>query len=182
MNKIQIGKAIDRAEQGIAQYLEIMDLLHRVDVSTDRAFQKKYNAFYKVRQRTADWYRVYYAYLEQQKYLNTTFSDTLDHLNATLGRYEPSFSSKLVATINPFKAVWDEHVLNNIGLNPPSYQNSNKIREAKSAYLSIEDWYTKFLQSETGKLCVNTFNERVFRYYQITDLKKVDFILWQTRS
>ncbi|MGZ3881750.1 MAG: hypothetical protein ACXVBF_10450 [Flavisolibacter sp.] len=99
-----------------------------------------------------------------------------------MGRYEPSFSSKLVATVDPFKPVWDEHILNNTGHTAPSYQSNTKFSDAKAAYSSIEGWYMEFLKSDTGKLCVNTFNEKVEQYFEITDLKKVDFILWQTRG
>jgi hypothetical protein len=182
MNKNQIEDAIANAQKGIGQYLEIMEMLHTVDVSKNKEFQKKYNAYYRVRQRTEDWYQTYYAFLEQHKNSLISFANTIDYLNATLGRYEPSFSSKLVATINPFKPVWDEHVLNNTGHTAPSYQSPRKLDDAKTAYQSIEQWYIEFLRSDSGRLCVNTFNEKVFRYYQITDLKKVDFILWQIRD
>ena len=182
MDKKQIEEAIDKAQKGIGQYLGIMGMLYSVDVSTDRGFQKKYNAFYRVRQRTEDWYQTYYSFLENNKYSSVSFANAIDYLNNNLGRYEPSFSSKLVATINPFKPVWDEYVLNNTGHTAPSYRSPSKIDDAKVAYQSIERWYVEFLQSDIGRLCVTTFNEKVIRYYEITDLKKVDFILWQTRA
>ena len=43
-------------------------------------------------------------------------------------------------------------------------------------------WYKTFLQSEDGLLFIETFNEEVAEYEKITDIKKVDFILWQTRA
>ena len=181
MKKKQIKDAIEKAQKGISQYIEIMEILHNVDVSTDRVFQKKYNAFYRVRQRPEEWYNIYYSLLEKRKSSSITFNDTLDLLNSKLGRYEPSFASKLAATANPYNPIWDVHILNNTGHTAPSYSSKNKFNEAKSAYQSIESWYTEFLQSEIGILCVNTFNENVSQYYKVTDLKKVDFILWQTR-
>lgn len=115
MNKAEIVTAIEKARRGIGQYLEIMDLLPRVDVRTDRDFQKRYNAFYRVRQRSEEWYAVYFAYLEKHKRRKTSFDQVLDHLHAELGRYEPSFSSKLVATLDPEQPVWDRFVLENTG-------------------------------------------------------------------
>jgi len=182
MNKSQIEEAIGEAQRGIVQYLEIMELLHKSDVSLDRDFQRKYNAFYRVRQRTEEWYESYYSYLEKNKNSSITFANTIDYLNASLGRYEPSFSSKLAATINPNKPVWDRHVLNNTGHTAPPYYSPTRVEDAKIIYSSIEEWYITFLQSDTGRLCVNTFNEKVFRKDQITDLKKVDFILWKIRD
>ncbi len=55
MDESNIVTAINSARKGIAQYLEIMDLLPHVDVSRDRNFQRKYNAFYRVRQRPSEW-------------------------------------------------------------------------------------------------------------------------------
>jgi hypothetical protein len=46
MDESLVVAAITRARKGITQYLEIMDLRLQVDVSHDRDFQRKYNAFY----------------------------------------------------------------------------------------------------------------------------------------
>ena len=182
MKKEQIEEAITNAQKGIGQYLDIMEEFHSVDVSSSREFQKKYNAFYRVQRRTAEWYETYYGFMEQSKNTPVTFAETLDYLNTHLGRYEPSFSSKLAATVNPFVPIWDEHILNNTGISSPAYQSASKVEDAKDAYVLIEQWYIEFLKSDVGRLCVNTFNEKIFRYYEMTDLKKVDFILWQTRA
>ena len=63
MDDWQIVAAIAKARKGITQYLAIRDTLHRVDVSRDRNFQKRYNSFFKVRQRSPKWYERHYAYL-----------------------------------------------------------------------------------------------------------------------
>ena len=71
MDDWQIVATIAKARKGITQYLAIMDTVHRVDVSRDRDFQKRYNSFFKVRQRSSKWYEVYYAYLEANKTAST---------------------------------------------------------------------------------------------------------------
>lgn len=43
---------------------------------------------------------------------------------------------------------------------------------------SIECWHTDLLESETGILRVNAFNEKVSRYCEETDVKKAGFTLW----
>jgi hypothetical protein len=48
MNRDQITQAIEKAKRGIAQYIEIMEMVATVDVSKSAEFQKKYNAFYRV--------------------------------------------------------------------------------------------------------------------------------------
>ena len=87
----KIREAIERARKGIAQYLEIMELFSNTDVSTDKDFQRKFNGFYRIRQRPPEWYEQYYSYMQSQKGQNPTFSNVLIHFYSVLGRYEPSF-------------------------------------------------------------------------------------------
>src|SRR6266446_3227988 len=100
MNETQITEAINKAKRRIGQYLEIMRLFPKTDVSQNRYFQTRYNAFYRVRQRPPKWYQEYYKYMEEMKGHEVTFSTILRHLERKLGRYEPSFSSKLLATLD----------------------------------------------------------------------------------
>jgi len=182
MEENQIIEAIERARRGIDQYLSIMELFPIVDVSTDFNFQRQFNAFYRVRQRPREWYSAYYSYMESNKKACILFEDALDYLHETLGRYEPSFSSKLAATINPNQPVWDSFVLRNTGQRAPSYTANKRIERAKEVFQNIRQWYEGRMQSEEGQLIIATFNRLVEKHEQITDLKKIDFVLWQTRT
>jgi hypothetical protein len=84
--------------------------------------------------------------------------------------------------LNPNKPIWDTHILNNTGHSAPPYAAKNKIKLAKEAYVSIEGWYEKFINSDDGKLCIQVFDELVPEQNKITNLKKIDFILWQMRD
>lgn len=182
MTQTEIQDALSKAKKGIAQYAELMSRFPDVDVSTNAEFQRKYNAFYRVQRRQEAWYRSYYSLMQALKGTQPLFADVLDEIHSLTGRYEPSFSSKLVATIDPSKPIWDVHVLSNTSHKAPSYASKNKLAIAKSAYASIEGWYATFLQSPAGQLCVNEFDRFAPDKRQFTALKKVDFILWQTRS
>ncbi len=182
MDENQIIEAIERARRGIGQYLAIMELFPNVDVSTDCDFQRQFNAFYRIRQRSREWYEEYYSYMERNKEADILFEDALDYLHRTLGRYEPSFSSKLAATINPDQPVWDSFVLQNTGQRAPSYTANNRIETAKEVFQNIRQWYEDRMQSKEGQLIITTFNRLVAEHEQITDLKKIDFVLWQTRA
>lgn len=134
MEEERIVEAIKSARKGIRQYLEIMSLISKVNVAEDRDFQRKFNAFYRVRQRPPHWYRAYFSYLETSKGNKASFDDVLDKLQALTGRYEPSFASKFVATLDPEQPVWDVWVLRNTHTRVPSYSSKTKIAEAKVAY------------------------------------------------
>lgn len=174
--------AISRAKPGIQKYLTLMEQLDQIDVSTDMAFQRIYNGFYRVRQRQRDWYEAYYSLMEQRKGSKPKFAEILDHLHRVTNRFEPSFASKLVATLDPARPVWDVHVLRNIGQEAPAYHSRTKIEDAKYCYSQIENWYQRFLASAQGTDWVGIFNEQVQESARLTDLKKVDFILWQMRD
>jgi hypothetical protein len=174
--------AIAKAQPGIEKYLKLMEQLNTTNVAEDAAFQRAYNGFYRVRQRSGSWYETYYGVMEAAKCKQPTFAETLDQIHTLTGRYEPSFSSKLVATLNPHLPVWDVHVLRNLGVKPPNYDHPARLARLKECYARIESWYQDFMVSEEGHGWVNAFNEQVADHHKLTDLKKIDFILWQTRD
>lgn len=182
MRRDEIIAAIEKARGGIRQYLDIMAMFPTVDVSTNETFQRRFNHFYRIRQRSENWYAQYYSFMESGKRNPPRFEDALDHLHAILGRYEPSFSSKLAATISPDEPIWDRFIIQNIGQKPPVYSSSRKIERAKVVFQEIRKWYLERLASPEGSLMIRVFNEQVDQHNHITDIKKIDFVLWQTRS
>jgi hypothetical protein len=182
VDESQIATAIEKARKGIAQYLEIMDLLPYVDVSRDRTFQRKYNAFYRVRQRPKEWYELYFSYMESGKANPPSFDSTIDYIFAALGRCEPSFSSKLVATLDPHQPVWDEFVLRHTNQKSPLYGTKNRVEKAKVVYRNIQRWYEQYLPTEEARRVIEHFDREVTDHDRVTNLKKVDFVLWQIRA
>jgi flagellar assembly factor FliW len=178
----KIREVIERARKGIAQYLEIMELFSNTDMSTDKDFQRKFNGFYRIRQRPPEWYEQYYSYMQSQKDKNPTFSNVLIHFYSILGRYEPSFSSKLVATIDVNSPVWDSVVLRYTGIKTPLYTSKSKVDQAEAIYKKLQEWHDRHMRSDHGKLILQTFEEMVPEHKRISDLKKIDFVLWQNRA
>jgi hypothetical protein len=182
MQKDEIVAAIELARKGINQYLAIMEMFPSVDVSVDKTFQRQFNAFYRIRQRPEKWYSEYYSFMESSKNSPVRFEAVLDRIYSVLGRYEPSFSSKLAATLDPNEPVWDKYVLRNTHQKAPYYTALNKLERAKSVFDNIRKWYTKQLQSAEGRMMIEVFNNMVKEHERITNIKKVDFVLWKTRS
>jgi hypothetical protein len=182
MDDIDVRVAARNARKGIAQYLWLMRTLHKVDARSDKDFQRRYNSYYRVRQRSPEWYSTYYNLLEANKATGADFAEVLDTLWEQLGRYEPSFTTKLVATINPNTPVWDRFVIQNTGLQAPAYTDPLKKENAKVVYRQISDWYTMCLASADGRQIIKIFSEEVPEYEEIADLKKIDFVLWQSRG
>jgi len=167
---------------GLSKYLQIMRLVKRTNILTDKEFQRLFNGFYRIRQRPKEFYEALYGYLEQNKNKIITFEQTLSFFYKKFQRFEPSFSSKIVATAKPDFPVWDSEVLKRLGLKSPGYNLDKKTRLEKmvETYEIIVNWYSDFLDTEQASVMIEAFDEAIGTS-NITDIKKIDLILWQTR-
>lgn len=183
IDKTKVDTAIINANPGIKKYLNLMLLLNQVDVASDGVFQKSYNGFYRVR-RGAPWREAYFglmAHFKQKEY-QPSFDEVVDILYEKTNRCEASFASKMVATLNISKPIWDQFVLQNLHIESPKSGSKNQIEDVKKCYRHMENWYEDFLKNDDGIYCINRFNQMNPEYqHQISDIKKVDFILWQMR-
>ena len=166
---------------GLEKYKWIMEKFGEIDVSADREFKKKFNGFYRIRQRTPEFYDVFYKKLQDSKDGKCpTFGDVLEYFWRRLNRLEASFSSKLVATVNPDLPVWDAEVLRNLEIKKPLSTDKNRLKKTIEIYDEIIVWYANYLKNRNGQIQLEEFNKR-FPNSGLSDLKKIDLILWQTR-
>jgi len=177
-----IIEALRGAQQGIQKYSEIMGIFRNVNVYESLEFQTKYNHYYKVRQKSGDWYKEYYRYMEELKGKEVNFKIILLHIKDKLNKYEPSFSSKLLATHNPEMPIWDKHVLSNIGLKAPAYSDKYKLSKAINVYEDLCRKYIEINDSPNGNNIIRMFNMEYPGMAWISRNKKIDFVLWQLRN
>ena len=174
-----------KLENGLRKYLVIMEQVKTSEnLFEDSIFRTNVNGFYRIRQRKKEFYDSYFTFMESNKNNeNITFEETLRHFYSMFNRIEKSFSSKLVATINPELPVWDTVVVGNINsqLNQIFSKNIDNIQVCINKYDAMNEWYINTLKSVQGKDYVERFDFR-FPDCSITNLKKIDLILWQTRS
>ncbi len=150
------------------------------NVAKDNEFQKMFNGFYRVRQRSREWYSHYYQMLEDLKVQNLNFGEILKELKSRTGRLEASFASKMYATKNPDYPIIDKWVLDNLDLRLPYTYENNRCKKIINLYGNIINWYDSFVSSKKGSESIKIFNE-ICPGSDISDVKKVDFILWQMR-
>lgn len=166
---------------GLKTYDEIQNTFNKIDVSSDKKFQKEFNGFYRVR-RGDNWRKDYYNIFEKVKKdpSKQNFDYILNSIYKKTGKFEPSFSSKMLATLNPNYPIWDQYVLKNTGIKAPS-GNGKNINSLVNTYKEIEDWYKAFIGSNVGKTWIAVFDKTFPNYNNINDVKKIDFILWAKR-
>lgn len=166
-----------RIQSSLQTYLWIMHRIHETDVSTDADFQRRFNGFYRIRQKPSSFYHIFYHYFEQNKdNQHLTFEDVVTYLHHATGYIYASFSSKLLATVRPDMPVWDKFVLQNLNLRAPYFYDKARLQKTVAIYAQICSWYTTTAAAE--KIAV--FN-RQFPDTDISDVKKADYILWASR-
>jgi len=180
LTESRIDEALPKIENGLRKYCWIQDNIHKCDVSRSRLFQNAFNRFYRVR-RDGRWQHQFYKLMETGKASGITFPQALKALLQRTSRVEASFASKLVATIDPNMPVIDKFVLGNFGLHLPHYNSPNRERRCIDVYDRLCNNYGVLIKSAEGLLVCEKFLTR-FPWAQITDIKKIDLVLWQIRD
>ena len=165
-------------EKAISDYVEIMRLSNNPQ---DLVFQKKYDAFYRVRRNEA-WRSEYFKLMNEcQGKSVIMFRGILLHLYQVTGQIEPSFTSKMLATIDPDMPIWDSNVLKALGLKPKGSKPDIRLTNAIALYDLICQWYKSFLQREEAKIWIQWFDDEFPEYKKINVVKKIDYILWASQ-
>lgn len=167
--------------------------LPSVNVATDKAYQKNFTNYYKVR-RDREWLKAYYEYMEQHKNdKSISFEQILRYLYGLPHRVkkssvhpdgiatsiEASFSSKMLATIDPNYPVWDSQVIRALGIRlEESLCDEAKIRAYVQAYAELTTEIRSFLSTAEGRKCIAEFDLTFPNYTHLSPFKKIDFFLW----
>ncbi len=182
-NADSIIRSLRNANLGNYDYLQRQ--LLKSNVTADRSYQTKFNGFYRMRQRPRCWYEFFFSILEREKFNSTiSFKEILIEIYRTTGRVEPSFSSKMVATINPELIVYDKEVVQNLNLKIPYARKPAQRRICRliDVYSQIQDKSFELRQnSKFGELRTR-FDTTFPQYAHFTDVKKLDLFLWQVRD
>ena len=165
---------------GLSDYQYIMTKAKETDIATDRDFQRVFNRFYIVR-RNEEWRSVFYEFFEDTKTNDRTFGDALTYLYDQTGNVEPSFTSKMLATLHPEMPIWDRYVIANLGFELAGKTKVEQIANATSIYQQIQAWYDGFLITDEARKCIEVFNRWFPSFQWLTPIKKVDFFLWSIR-
>lgn len=180
LTRVQIDAALPLVAPGLRKYLWLQAQRQACDLRSDRQFRKDFNGFYRVR-RSEKWQDKFYDLLEQNKGKAVSFSEVLDSLYRATSRYEASFSSKLLATIDPNMPVIDSIVMRNVGLALPGHGSSQRAIRIHQLYGELITCMQEFLMTETGGYLVRRFREE-YPSADITEVKMLDLVLWQTRA
>ena len=168
------------SSMGLDKYKYIMEQVKQIDISVDMDFQRIFNGFYIVR-RNEEWRKTYYEHFESVKNATPTFESIITHLYESTNNIEPSFSSKMLASIYPDKPIWDRYVVQNLNIQLTGSTKQEKLESAITLYSEMEEWYANFLQTAKAKECIEVFDSVLPDYQWMSSIKKIDSILWSIR-
>jgi hypothetical protein len=176
----QIDVALARASGGLRQYEWLQSrVAGQNDFEQDPEFRRGFNRFYRVR-RGREWQDTFYGLMGRAKKEGLEFRAVLHALHSATNRYEASFASKLVATLDPSKPVIDAFVLRNVGLRLPTYAAADRAGRIGEIYGELISAFSTFLSGERGCYLISAFR-RTYPDARITNVKMLDLVLWQTR-
>ena len=181
---VDVLDRLTKVKTALGQYDYLQRSLSACDVVTNRKYRTAFNHYYRMRQRRPRWYEVFFSILEREKHSDTvSFRIILEEILRKTGRLEASFGSKLIATINANLPVWDQHVLDNLGLKAPSRSRDTEWRLncCVELYASIQAWSSRVIQQDEFWEWRRLFDGAFPRFRHFTDIKKLDLFLWQSR-
>ena len=182
MDRDNIIKSLLRKENKIHIYCDLMGMLEATNgkAANDPDFQRKFKYLYGMyRSHLSNTFYINYFNYMADNYTNKsiTYEEIINKMSKESGRNEASFSSKLLATINPNRAVWDSNVRSILGI-----PNVDSIKDAITAYDNLEDIIkTHYMPSinEYRAIVDEAFKDKDwYNQIKITDMKIIDLILW----
>ncbi len=204
INEKEIREALlqKRRINGIKRYINIMKKRDNIEFYFED-FKEEYQKFYGMKRAirgyhipdSEKFYDVYFQYLKENLgNTSLSFEKVLKDLydSHISDRVEASFSSKLLATVNPNMPVWDQNVFYQLKIPKPKTDSNHKdyqINETIKTYQVLMDKILEYLNSDLGREYIRVFNQVFDEVFQddcdifiwkenITDVKKIDFVLW----
>ena len=175
----QIDAALAGASEGLRQYEWLQSrVAGQDDFEHDPEFRRRFNRFYRVR-RDREWQDAFCGLMGRAKKERLEFRVVLDALHRATNRYEASFASKLVATLDPSKPVIDAFVLRNVGIRLPTYAAADRATRIGEIYSQLITAFSTFLSGERGAYLISAFR-RTYPDARVTIVKMLDLVLWQT--
>ena len=171
---------------------EVMDeykaLIQWCPAQVDRtAYQALYKGFYGARHMTSklsnnekeDCWKNYFKLLAEQPQAKRSLQEIIEILHPLTHRWEVSYSTKLLATADPWRPVIDRFVKKELHVKAPNRNATDFVEVWCSIYAEIEKIYNEVLVSNDDGDFVKHFDEVFPSLRDLTPVKKIDVLLWQ---
>ena len=169
-------------EDWLADYDWLQERLRATNVAEDSDYQRRFGRFYVFRGVGKAFIASYFRILEREKdSLSVDFAEILRELPGV--RVEFSFTSKLVATVNPYMPVYDRFVaicLAAYGLDlGVDGDRDERLRQVILNYVCLVEATGALIRDNRFQILEESFDEAFPRFQHFTAIKKLDLFLWQ---
>ena len=91
-------------------------------------------------------------------------------------------ASKMIATIDDQCPIIDQYVLKNLGLTIAGTGKEARLHSTIQTYYELCDWYDSYLETQEAGENIACFNRMLPGYAWISDIKKIDYMIWSFRD
>lgn len=176
-NRIGLLAGLDEA--WVSKYDWLQRNLHARNVAEDLLYRTRFRDFYFRGVGTGDRFKdVFFGILQREKdNPSVSFEETLAELpDLATGKRPPSFTSKLIATINPDKPVWD----NNVWKCLSAYRLGKRVNSSNvENYRRLVETTIALVENPAFATLRDSFDHRFRHFAHFTDMKKLDLYLWE---
>jgi hypothetical protein len=174
----------------IGEYVWLAEALQKVDVSSDRAFQRRYRNYWRMNaahlgEEFIQFYFSHFEGLKQQSEIRVEEVAQILVEKPTHGdgrhSLQFSFASKMVHMLRPHLPVYDSMVEAFFFL-PGGTQKedvSHKAARLLGSYAFLTAEYERVLREKLLALAINTFRKRFNLGQGYTDEKIIDTLIWK---
>lgn len=176
-----VSGALPTLSKDLSKYLWIQNhYATKSDLKNDTEFWRHYNGFYRITpRRDTIWQSHYYGLMQQLRESDSDFRQILFRLHSLTDRWESSFASKMLATMNQDSPVIDSEVFKQLNLRLPYHYKKDRGELICAKYQELKEIFEVALSSNRGNAIITKFNE-VYPDVNISNTKVLDFLLWRS--
>ncbi len=172
-----------QGKRSVEKYARIQELVLGVDVSKSKEFQRLFNGFYRVRQKSQSWYAQFYSLFQAAKgFQPLSFGMLLEDLRHRTNRLEASFTSKMFATLRTNQPVIDRFLLKHFKMRLPYWNETDRMAKAVAVHSQLRERLELLSLTPEGQQALDAFEARFPDFPSISTLKRIDLMLWQARG
>lgn len=170
---------LQQAENGVRQYAEVLRLYACCDRSPE-AFLKAFRALYKLRWPVQHGKPFLTVVRRTSIVCDRSLSDVMYSFRRFRKRWEFSFATKLIHTVDNTRPIWDANVARQLEawLGSPGPRPAQPMRWYEARYAALGSAFEELLKHEEWPELCAAFDRKLGYRPRISEAKKLDFYLW----
>lgn len=180
-----------KLKNGVNIYNYLLNNRDTKPITENEIFKKKYIGFYGLSRGLSDSNKdKYFENMEKNKHENISFKNDKNckakgvflGICDITGRCEISFASKMLHHLDSSFPIWDSVVATqHFKFKRINTGDLNMRKDVMwNLYLKYIDNFYRYMQSPDGKKIIKLFDDKFCA--EISDVKKIDFVLWQDKQ